>query len=179
MTTTRAGCLDRRLAETSRASRRWAWRALFTVFAVQPADGALLGHRRHRRLRRLPALARRRPGLGQRRRLASHAGHRRLRRQLSGLPRRPHATHRRAEHTITSQSRPEAALAAGRDRQAPGGEAHELRGLQDQLGSGSMPCQAGTLTCRWPLVPLRITFRTEMSLPVVVLCRTWSGLAIT
>jgi len=64
-------------------------------------------------------------------------------------------------------------------RQAPACEAHELGGTQDQRGSGSMPCQAGTLTCRWPLVPLRITFRTEMSLLVLVSCRTWSGLAIT
>ena len=29
------------------------------------------------------------------------------------------------------------------------------------------------------LDPLRITFRNEMSFPVLVSCKTWSGLAIT
>ncbi len=45
--------------------------------------------------------------------------------------------------------------------------------------SGSMPFQAGTLTRRWPRVPLMITFRSEMSFAVVVSCRTCPGLAIT
>ena len=45
--------------------------------------------------------------------------------------------------------------------------------------SGSIPFQAGTLTCRWPRVPLMITFRTVTSFAVVVSCRWCPGLAVT
>ena len=45
--------------------------------------------------------------------------------------------------------------------------------------SGSMPCQAGTFTVRWPGVPPRITLRSEMSLWVFDSYRTCCGLAIT
>ena len=45
--------------------------------------------------------------------------------------------------------------------------------------SGSIPFQAGTLTCRWPRVPLMITFRTVTSFAVVVSCRWLPGLAVT
>ena len=57
--------------------------------------------------------------------------------------------------------------------------------IRDARGSclahplGSIPFQAGTLTCRWPRVPLMITFRTVTSFAVVVSCRTCPGLAMT
>lgn len=44
--------------------------------------------------------------------------------------------------------------------------------------SGSMPFQAGTVTCRWPLVPLRMILRSDTSLLVLVSRRTCSGLAM-
>jgi len=53
------------------------------------------------------------------------------------------------------------------------------RSARSGYGSGSMLCQGGTVTVRWPGVPPRMTLRSETSLAVVVSCSSRSGLAIT
>ena len=62
----------------------------------------------------------------------------------------------------------------GMSRGGPGA----ARPASGPQGSGSMPCQGGTSTVRWPGVPPRMIFRRVASSAVLVSRSTCSGLAI-